>query len=93
MILRYELLNYVNFDNSRPECNYASLHLSFITFPLNVSNRIILIYPLPFDLRLNLKLLREPRNHHDTALSAVVRTVIPFLSVTLISFGRNSLVR
>ena len=33
----------------------------------------------------------EPRNRHDTALSAVVRTVIPFLSVTLTSFGRNSL--
>ena len=34
MILRYELLNYANFDNSRPACNYASLHLSLITFPL-----------------------------------------------------------
>ena len=58
MILRYELLNlvYVNFDNSRPECNYASLYLSFITFPLNVSNQIILAYPLPFNLRLHFNL-------------------------------------
>ena len=56
MILRYELLNYVNFDNSRPECNYASLRLSFITFPRNVSNRIILTYPLPFNLRFDFKL-------------------------------------
>ena len=56
MILRYELLNYVNLDNSRPECNYASLHLSLITFALNVSNRIILAYPLPFNLRMDFKL-------------------------------------
>ena len=56
MMLRYQVLTYVNLDNSRPECNYASLHLSLVTFSLNVSNSIILAYPLPFNLRLEFKL-------------------------------------